>query len=189
LPGMLWRKAPRWLPNGLEDDWLMIQVVRRSLAIASACGLLASVVLYIESYCGATMNRIARWAIVLHIGIFALFAPMCAIEYSSIRQRSFFYKGFAREMPKWVAPSINLLGLFFAIHFVLFLVQSHAAVPEIRNGVYVLNDHGRIVRALTQSEYFTRKGAELRLFATGWLFFYFVLTAYWWFPRIRQQPV
>jgi len=106
------------------------------------------------------MDGIARWAILLHVGIFVLFAPMCAIEYSSIRQRSFFYKGFARGMPKWAVPSINLLGLFFAIHFVLFLVQSHAAVPEMRNGVYVLNDHGRIVRALTQAEYYALRGGD-----------------------------
>ena len=103
---------------------------------------------------------------------------MNVIEYDAVRQRTFFMKGFARGMPKWVVPSAKLLALFFAVHFVLFLVQSHAAVPEVRNGEYVLNDHGRIVRTLAQSEYFTLKGGELRLFATGWLFFYFVLTAY-----------
>jgi hypothetical protein len=167
----------------------MIQAVGRSLAIISICGLLASIVIYVQSYRGATMDGIARWAILLHIGIFVLLVPMYAMEYPAVKQRSFFLKGFARGMPKWVVPGIRSLGLFFAIHLVLFLVQSHAAVPEVMNGEYVLNDHGKIVRALTQSEYYAQKGAELRLFATGWLFFYFVLTAYWWFPRIKQEPV
>jgi hypothetical protein len=36
---------------------------------------------------------------------------------------------------------------------------------------------------LTKSEYLRLKAGELRLFATGWIFFYFVPTAYWWFPR------
>jgi len=167
----------------------MIQVVRRSLAIVSVCGLVASIVIYVASYRGATMDGIARWAIALHIGIFVLLLPMYAAEYSSVRQRTFFWKGFTQGMPKWIVPSIKLLSLFFAVHFVLFLTQSHASAPEIKDGKYVLSDHGRIVRALTQSEYFRLKGAELRLFATGWMFFYFVPTAYWWFPRTRQETI
>jgi hypothetical protein len=167
----------------------MIQIVRRSLAIVSICGLIASIVIYIASYREATMDGIARWAIVFHIGIFVLLLPMFAVEYSTVRQRTFFWKGFAQEMPRWVVPSIKLLGLFFAVHFVLFLTQSHASAPEIKNGEYVLNDHGKIVKTLTQSEFYKLKGAELRLFATGWMFFYFVLTAYWWFPRTEQETI
>jgi hypothetical protein len=69
------------------------------------------------------------------------------------------------------------------IHFIVFLWQSHAASPEIKDGNYVLNNHGHILRMLTKSEYLRLKAGELRLFATGWIFFYFVPTAYWWFPR------
>ncbi|HET6218792.1 MAG TPA: hypothetical protein VFE27_17350 [Acidobacteriaceae bacterium] len=92
-------------------------------------------------------------------------------------------------MPKWVVPGIKLLGLFFVVHFALFLTQSHASAPKIKNGEYVLDDHGKIVKTLTQSEFYEVKGAELRLFATGWMFFYFVPTAYWWFPRTGQKIV
>jgi hypothetical protein len=98
-------------------------------------------------------------------------------------------EGFARGLPRWVVPSIKLLGLFFAVHFVLFLAQNHASAPEIKNGEYVLNDHGKIVKTLTRSEFYKLKGAELRLFAAGWMFFYFVPTAYWWFPRTEQETI
>jgi hypothetical protein len=43
-----------------------------------------------------------------------------------------------RAAPK--PNSIKLLGLFFAVHFVLFLTQSHASAPETKNGEYVLNE-------------------------------------------------
>jgi len=128
-----------------------------------------------------------RWAIALHVGVFALLLPMYAVEYRALNNRSFFWKAFAQGLPSWVVPAIKLLGLFFAVHFVLFLAQSHAAAPEIKDGEYVLNNHGKIVKVLTESEYLRLKGAELRLFATGWMFFYFVPTMYWWFPRGRQQ--
>ncbi len=90
-------------------------------------------------------------------------------------------------MPKWVVPTIKLFGLFFLVHFIVFLVQSHAAAPAIQDGQYVLDNHGRVVKVLTASEYLSLKGAELRLFATGWMFFYFVPVVYWWFPRNRES--
>jgi len=67
----------------------------------------------------------------------------------------------------------------------LFLIQSHGASLQIKNGEYVLDNHGQSVRVLTQREYFVLKGAELRMFATGWMFLYLVPATYWWFPRER----
>jgi hypothetical protein len=124
----------------------MIWLTRKFLASAAACGLTASVLVYVESYFGMTMDGIARWATGLHVGIFALLLPMYAVEYSAVNGRTFFWKEYARGMPKWIVPGVKALGLFFAIHFILFLVQSHAAAPEIKNGQFVLNNHGKIVK-------------------------------------------
>jgi hypothetical protein len=165
----------------------MLQSIRKVFAVISGCGFAASVVAYIASYGGTTMNSMFRVAILLHLGVFGLLLPMFGIEYSAINKRTFLWKGFGRGMPRWVVPGIKALGLFFIAHFLFFLTSSHAAAPEIINGEYVLNDHGRIVKVLTQSEYLRLKGAELRLFATGWLFFYFVPMMYWWFPRSAQD--
>ena len=129
------------------------------------------------------MDAIPRLVVSLHVGVFILLVPMFSVEYSGLRDRSFLWKGFALGKPKGIISGIRFLGLFFALHFVLFLVQSHASVPEIINGQYVLDNHGQIVKVLTYSEYWALKGAELRLFATGWIFFYFVATVYWWYPK------
>jgi hypothetical protein len=165
----------------------MILVIRRILAVLAACGLVASVFAYLGSYVGTTMDSLFRWAIVLHVGIFILLLPMYAIDYAAVKARTFFWKGFSQGMPKWVVPTITLLGVFFGIHFFLFLIQSHAASPQIKNGEYVLDNHGKIAKVLTEREYFRLKGAELRLFATGWMFFYFIPATYWWFPRNRER--
>ncbi len=73
---------------------------------------------------------------------------------------TFYWKQFSQGMPKWVVPTVKLLGLFFFFHFILFLVQSHAASPQINDGQYVLNNHGQIVKALTQLEYLRLKAAD-----------------------------
>src|SRR5580698_3119937 len=118
--------------------------IRRSIAVLAACGLAASVSVYVGSFMGLTMDGIPLWAIVLHVGVFILFIPMCLQNYASLRGRSFFWSDFSKGSPKWVVPTIRLIGIFFLIHFVLFLIESHAAVPRIKDGLYVLDDHGQI---------------------------------------------
>jgi hypothetical protein len=36
---------------------------------------------------------------------------------------------------------------------------------------------------VTLASYFLLKGWELRLFASGWILFYYALMTMWWFPR------
>jgi hypothetical protein len=165
---------------------IMALAIRRVFAILAACGLAASFSAYVGRFVGMTMDNSFRWVIAVGIGLFILLAPMHATNYATLKNRSFFWKGFSQGMPKWVVPAIKFLGLFFIIHFLLFLIESHAASPEIKDGQYVLDNHGQILRMLTQSEYRHLKSAELRLFATGWMFFYFVPLMYWWFPRQRK---
>jgi hypothetical protein len=161
----------------------MVSLVRRCLALVAASALAASLIVYALSFVGTTMDEMFRWAMLLHAGVFALFLPMYVVEYSAIKNSKYLWDRIWRGLPRWAVRAIQVGGLLFAAHFVLFLVQSHAASPEIVNGAYVLSDHGRIVKELTESQYRWLKGDELRLFATGWLSFYLPLALYWWFPR------
>lgn len=165
----------------------MMPILRRILALISASGLAASLAIYVASYTGSTMDGLFRWVIILHIGVFFFYCRYIYRTNSALRRASFFWKEFGRGMPKWVVPTINSLGAFFIIHFIVFLWLSHAASPEIKDGNYVLNNHGHILRMITKSEYLRLKGGELRLFATGWIFFYFIPTVYWWFRQPEQQ--
>jgi len=42
--------------------------------------------------------------------------------------------------------------------FVSFLLLSHAAMPDIKDGEYVLNSHGRITGYISEKDYFLAKG-------------------------------
>ncbi len=165
------------------------RTLRGFMAALSVLGLGASVSAYVGSYSGLTMNTLPLWAIGLHVGTIALILPIIAVEYSAVRERSFFWDKFANGRPKWIVPAMQILGVFFFVHFLVFLIQSHVAGPGIRNGAYVLESHGRIVRVITESEYLKLKAAELRFFATGWMFFYFISSACWCFPGSWEQGV
>jgi hypothetical protein len=161
----------------------MVSLLRRCLAIIAASGLAASLIVYALSFVGTTMDEMFRWAVLLTVGVFVLVIPMYAVEYSAIKNSKFLWDAIWRGLPKWAVRATQIAFLFFAAHFVLFLIQSHAASPKIINGEYVLSNHGQIVKELTESQYKWLKGSELRLFATGWLSFYVALALYWWFPR------
>jgi hypothetical protein len=90
-------------------------------------------------------------------------------------------------MPSWVAPCATLLTLVYAGHFVWFAIHTGLGVPSIKDGQYFIDNHGRNLTVLSQSEYLTLKAAELRMFATFAIAAYFIPMMYWWFRRDQRQ--
>ena len=168
-----------------EKNKTKISFARRFLAVLSLAGLATSIFVYIGSFSGLTLDRMGSWMFILHIGIFVLLLPMYSIEYSGIRNRTFFWDGFRRSKPVWAYYTFQLFGAFFIVHFILFLLVSHGAVPKIVDGKFVLDNHGQITKWLTEAEFLTLKSYELRIFSTGWMSFYSVAATYWWFPRSK----
>jgi hypothetical protein len=154
--------------------------MRKIIAIVAAPGLIAGVYIFIASFSGLTMDKLGGRAFLLHLGIFALAIPLVIVDRWSKDVNPF------RGKPRWVVRSIQILGLLCIALLVAFLALSHAASPEIINGEYVLNSHGKIAGYITEREYFFLKGWELRLFASGWMFAYYALMMHWWFPR--EEP-
>jgi hypothetical protein len=154
--------------------------MRKVIAVVAAPGLVAGIYIFIASFFGLTMDKLGARAILLHLGIFALAIPLFVVDRRSKGVNSF------RGKPRWVVRSTQILGLLCFASFFVFLALSHAASPEIINGEYVLNNHGTIVGHISQRDYLFLKGWELRLFASGWMFAYYSLMMYWWFPR--QEP-
>jgi len=67
----------------------MRQVIRKLLAVLGVGGLAASILAYIGGYKGITWDSLIPWVfVVLHVGIFILYAPMVAIEYSTFRNKT-----------------------------------------------------------------------------------------------------
>jgi hypothetical protein len=156
--------------------------MRKVLAMVAAPGFLAGIYIFIASFFGLTMDKLGTRAVLLHVGIFALFIPLVTVERWSKGVDPF------GGRPQWVVRSIKMLGLLCLVVFIVFLALSHAASPEIINGAYVLNNHGKIVGYISERDYLFLKGWELRLFASGWMFFYYTIMMSWWFPRREEAP-
>ena len=157
--------------------------MRKAIAIAAVPGFIVGIYIFIESFFGLTMDKLGLKAVLLHAGIFALAIPLAFVERWGKGVDPF------RGKPRWVVRSMQALFLLFVAVFVGFLILSHAASPEIINGEYVLNSHGKIVGHISEKDYFFLKGWELRLFASGWILFYYILILHWWFPRQDEWTV
>jgi hypothetical protein len=153
------------------------------MAIAAAPGFIAGIYIFIASFFGLTIDKLGAKAILLHLGIFALGIPLVFMERWSNGVDPFHGK------LRWVVRSMQILFLLFVVLFFVFLALSHAASPEILNGEYVLNSHGKIVEHISERDYFFLKGWELRLFASGWILLYYALMMHWWFPRREPWTV
>jgi hypothetical protein len=162
----------------------MALVIQRFLAVLGGFGLAASIVAYLGSFRGVTLDTFGPWTFVLHAGVFLLIMPMTVIEYASFRGKtpswiwfsggrpiergSFSWKNYAEAAPLWEDE-------FFWKGFSRGMPKW--VVPTIKVlGVFFAS---QFVLLLVHRDW--AKTAELRMFAALWIFFYFVTTAYWWF--------
>ena len=157
--------------------------MRKVIAIAAAPGCIAGIYIFIASFSGLTMDKLGAKAVLLHLGIFVLVIPLVFAERWSKWGNPF------RGKPRWVVRSLQMLFLLFVVVFFTFLALSHAASPEIIDGEYVLNSHGKIIGHISERDYLFLKGWELRLFASGWILMYYGLMMHWWFPRQDEWSV
>ena len=154
--------------------------MRKLLAALAGCGLILSIVAYIKSLFG-TSNELP-WIPALVVGALALNISIPFLE-RAWGDRTFFWKGFSRGMPRWAVPCISLFWLIAVAHLAWFFVRSDAAAPIIKDGQYVLSSHGRIRATLTQQGYLALKAGELRVLAAFMAAAYLQPLLYWWFPR------
>jgi hypothetical protein len=146
-------------------------------------GLIAGIYIFIASFFGLTMDKLGAKVVLLHLGIFALFIPLVAVERWSRGMDPY------RGKPSWVLRTMQIFLVLFLAVFLTFLALGHAAFPKIINGEYALYHHGGRVEHISEQDFLFVKGWELRLFATGWILFYYALMMHWWFPQQDEWTV
>ena len=79
---------------------------------------------------------------------------------------------------------------FFAyalINFALFFFLSKGGVPDVRDGKYVLHNHGQVIRELSEDEYELQKAYVVRGFSGHWMVFYLVPALVFWYRGASDQ--
>ncbi|MBD0851921.1 hypothetical protein [Maribacter arenosus] len=65
-----------------------------------------------------------------------------------------------------------IFSAVYAFFNIIISLNYFEGSASLENGQYVLTDHGRIIRALTKSEYNSYRISDLRTFSSGWVALY-----------------
>lgn len=160
------------------------------LALASLAGLGLSVLVHVAALLGNDVTARFPYVWLLHVGIFFVFVPFVFIGRKFLGSKptlSTIQGGF----PRWVVALGIAICAYAAVNFALFIVATADGGASVRDGRFVLENHGRFVRELTKGEYAALKAHEIRGFSGHWMVFYYVPFAYFMFykksnPSIEQ---
>ena len=110
-----------------------------------------------------------------------MFIPMLFAQ--GFTSKKDFWGKFLAPMPIWARYVVKAFLAYALINFALFLFLSKGGVPEVREGKYVLHNHGAVIRELSEDEYELQQAYVLRGFSGHWMVFYLIPALYFWYRR------
>lgn len=81
-----------------------------------------------------------------------------------------------------IPESLYFLGIvaliYVFINFATCMFGMELGGPQIENGQFLLKNHDKVIRALTETEFHKMKAYELRLFSGHWIIFSYIPTLF-----------
>jgi len=158
----------------------------RILGLLSLVGFGLAAVVHVASLAGVDVSQRFPLVWLLHIGIFVLFIPFAFSSRRVLGKRPSF-SDMRALIPGWVfVIGVAVFG-YALLNFALFIASTQGGSPSIEEGKYVLQNHGHVIREITEAEYVAFRANELRGFSGHWLAFYFAPFAYFMFAKSEKQ--
>ena len=147
-------------------------------------GFILALAAHIAAICGVDVGGRYPFVWGLHFGVFIVFIPI----FFSMK-RTFGAKPtmaqIRDEFPRWVVVLGICMMAYTLVNFLLFALNTAGGSPSIKDGKYLLLNHGTLIREISESEYRQFMANIARGFSGHWLFFYFFSFA--WF-KLRKNP-
>jgi hypothetical protein len=155
----------------------MDRLLRLVLGTTALAGLILSLTVHVSALFGVDVASRFHGVWFLHAGIFVVFIPFVLFARHDFgAQPSLMQIG--ATLPRWVVV-IGLIIFVYAIaNFLIFMAGTEGGSPTMRDGKYLLLNHGKLIRELTASEYSAFQANVVRGFSGHWLVFFFVPAAY-----------
>jgi len=149
---------------------------KRPGTFAILCALSLSVVVHGATFFGVSLPAAFPPLWGLHVVAIIAFGAMMLTSRRTQR-----VEGFA--LPKWPVWAYLLVIAAFLYAFINFAICFGLihGTPEVRDGLYVLSDHGRIIRELSADEYRWQQAYIARGFSGHWMFFLVLPSLYFTF--------
>src|SRR5690606_21313269 len=113
----------------------------------------------------------------LHLGMFVVFVPLVLISRYDLGSDPE-QEGWAAGLPAWAKILGFCILAYAALNFLLLLAHTGGGSPVVREEKFVLLNHGKVVREISELEYAALSAGQVRGFSGLWLVFYYWPTAY-----------
>jgi hypothetical protein len=163
--------------------------MKKYLFYLALTGWILGLLVHILSLADIDVTETVPFVWLLHIGIFVVWLPVILDlkkneELQEYQQSGMlnrinpvgFYKIIFRETPTWMAIFV-VAGFFYALFNFMLFFASQGGTPSIKDGQYILQNHGQLIKTLTEQEYHHYKANEVRGFSGHWILFYGFATA------------
>ena len=151
----------------------------RILFLLSAIGFIGSLLVHFGSIFAFKVVA-TNYSFLLHLGIFVVFTPFI-IYLNNGKTMYNFMAAFTKIVPLKYVVVCALLFFYVFVNFIIFMAKSKGGVPDIWKGEFVLQNHGKLIKHITESEYQAFKMNEFRGFSGHWLFFYFMPMVFFYY--------
>jgi len=133
-----------------------------------------SFISHFSTYFDYNPEKLFPGIFLLHIGIFILILP---VIFFKDRDKKVSNKS-EEEKAGWITylAVIFIIYMVFNFFFTIFYLKE-GGEPQIINGKFLLQSHGKIIKELTQREYYAQLRYNIRLFSGHWMFFYMFITS------------
>jgi hypothetical protein len=162
-------------------------IMRLAFGLVALVGLVISATVHLLALSG--MDVLARFPHVwlLHVGIFIVFIPYFFSSRKTLGSRPTLAQ-IRTQFPDWVVAVGACLFAYTIVNFFLFMHAVSFGSLEIHEGKFLLMDHGKLIRELTAGEFASLRSHQVRGFSGHWMFFYFVLCAYFLLRKRETSP-
>ena len=107
--------------------------------------------------------------------------------FQGLTARRVFWNKFFATMPTWARYAVKAFFAYALINFVLFIVLSKGGAAEERDGKYVLQNHGKVIRELSEEEYELQEAYVIRGFSGHWMIFYLVPALFFRYGKTEPE--
>ncbi|WP_146193491.1 hypothetical protein [Flavobacterium sediminis] len=158
--------------------------MKKKLFYFAIAGWTSGLMVHLLSLAKINVTETIPFIWVLHIGIFVVWIPVIFElnkneefkKYQQLRRQNSvkpfsLFKIIFKETPTWLVV-IAIGGFFYAVLNFMLFTSSQPGVPDFINDQYVLQNHGKLIKVITEQEYHHYKANELRGFSGHWLAFY-----------------
>ena len=160
----------------------MMHLARRLLGYLALTGLVVSLGAHIWASFGKNIASEFPQIWLLHVCMFVVFVPLVFISRYDLGSEPE-QKEWTAGLPGWAKILGICIGAYAGLNFLLVLAKTGGGSPVAQEGAFVLLNHGKVVRVITELEYAALAAEQLRGFSGLWLVFYFWPAAYFLLRR------